>query len=409
MLSVACVNNACQHANNNAPCSDGSVCTSDSCSLGACAHAPSGLCRITGTVRYYRNSGSGGSEPSAKPVPGAPIDGTQDALPDAVSDGDGGYTLENQAGAVVVRALGKYSVPRAVDNGAVTSFDAVIIARAAVSEIVLSANQRIAADVTGNGQVTSFDASCVAQYAVQLINHFDVAEANVSDWSFVRCDTYESATSQNCGPPEYTHAPLQQSGTDDFFAILYGDVTGNWIPASSLAASADDATAERASSVLDAVTAQALRARGGAAAGRPRHRTGPAVLSLVGGSRPFAAGETRSLRVNLASADGIEALDLVLRYDPAAIVLEDVRSEGFASGFTLTTHDEAGVRRIALYGVTPLEGSGTALVITVRALRAGGGDGGEPLLRLQGQANEGRIPMSVPKPTPGENGRKTSR
>jgi hypothetical protein len=127
------------------------------------------------------------------------------------------------------------------------------------------------------------------------------------------------------------------------------------------------------------------------------------MLSLHGQTRLLAAGETRSLRVNLASADGIQALDLVLRYDPSAIVLEDVHPEGLASSFTLTSHDEAGVRRVGLYGVTPLTGSGTVLVVTVRALRA---TDGAAILRFEGAANEGLIPLSITKSEPGESGRK---
>jgi hypothetical protein len=330
------------------------------------------------------------------------IDATQDALADAVSDGAGAYALESQSGSVIVRAMGAYGTPRAADNGSVTSFDAVTIARAAVGQIVLSTNQRIAADVTGNGQVTSFDASRVAQFAVEIIDHFDVAESAGSDWSLVRCNAYISASSQDCGPPLYSHAPLLQSQTDDFFAILYGDVTGNWAPPGALAASSESGAEgdsrgediqERLAAQMDATRAVTLRGRRRAAARASRTPgAGPAVLSIGAVARPLSIGESRAVRVSIASADGIEALDLALRYDPTRLAIDDVRLEGLASDWTLATHDEQGVRRIGLYGLTPLTGSGSVLVVTVRALAE---TAGLAPFGLEGTANEGRIPMRI--------------
>jgi len=48
-------------------------------------------------------------------------------------------------------------------------FDATFIAQHMVEQIVLSANQQIAADVTGNSEISSFDAAKVAQFAAELM------------------------------------------------------------------------------------------------------------------------------------------------------------------------------------------------------------------------------------------------
>ena len=58
-----------------------------------------------------------------------------------------------------------------------------------------------------------------------------LAIAAGSDWRLLRCDQYVSAEIHNCGPPQYDHAVLSGPVSDDFYAVLYGDVTGNWSPA----------------------------------------------------------------------------------------------------------------------------------------------------------------------------------
>ena len=207
-------------------CDDGNICTADGCLDGACIYSSSGACSISGDMHYYRGAVS---EPSTKPVPDVEIDASLDGSPEAMTDPTGFFQVDGQSGTLAVTTLPKYGASRAADhNGAISSFDAAFVAQFAVQQIALSPNQQIAGDVSNNGSVSSFDAALVAQFAAQLVDHFPVADQLGSDWAFARCDNYTGAFDHDCGDPLYVHDPLTQTETDDFFAILYGDVTGNW-------------------------------------------------------------------------------------------------------------------------------------------------------------------------------------
>src|SRR5207249_7671964 len=98
-----------------------------------------------------------------------------------------------------------------------------------------------------------------------------VATARGSDWQLLRCDSYPA-----CTGPVYPYTPISQPETADFYAILYGDVSGNWHQAtSSLAATAqeDEAIAQ------DRVTAAELAGRGFQVP-TPLPRTKPAALYM---------------------------------------------------------------------------------------------------------------------------------
>src|SRR5439155_6367659 len=138
-----------------------------------CVYTPSGLCDITGTVHYYRD-GSGGSEPSTKPVANVSIDDSADSSADATTDVNGNYALNDLVGNVTVRTLPKYGDT----NDAVTAFDALLIAQHSVHKITLSGNQQIAGDVSGNGVVSAYDAGLVSEFAVQSLDHLPVATTN---------------------------------------------------------------------------------------------------------------------------------------------------------------------------------------------------------------------------------------
>jgi hypothetical protein len=314
---------------------------------------------------------------------------------------------------VTVATLAKYGSPRASDhNDAVSSLDAVYISRHAIQAITLSRNQQIAADVTGNGQITSYDAAKVSQFAVELIDHFDAATSTGSDWKFLRCDHYVSADTQDCANPVFTHAPLAGTANDDFYAVLYGEVTGNWQPRTALAATAGpaprgpmdpmDLRAESAFAAMDRTRAEDLRLLRGKITPR-RAGSPPAVMQVTGWTGPLAAGRQRTIQILLRDADGIEGLDLSLHYDPATLRIVDVQKGALGQGLGMAVNDMRGDMRLALYGVLPLEGSGTLLTLTVEAT----GKTVTRLPRIEAQANEGRIPLRIrgnPVPLPRRNG-----
>ena len=396
----SCVNGACMPGT-PISCDDGNTCTLDSCSAGICQHVPGGSCSVSGTVAYYRNNLSS-SEPSAKPVPNAGVDGTGDALADDLTDGSGLYAISGLAGNVTIATVPKYGAPRASDhNGAITSFDASLAAQSSVLLVTLSPNQRLAADVTGNGAVTSLDASFIAQFAVLVVDHFPVATSSASDWKFLRCDTYVDATNNTCGPASFTHNPLTGSPIDNFFAILYGDVSGNWASAvPPLTGQGEEAIAAD-----DAQKARALKLAGIPPAGRPANLA-PARLSIEGWNGPLPAGQRRELFVVAQNADGIQGLDLVLGFDPGVLRVVGVEPAGIGAGLAAVTHHDGQLQRIAAYGPAALAGSGAVLKITVEAQA----NVGRSLpVSMNAQANEGRIPVKVTgtkpvAPRPGRDG-----
>ena len=402
-----CTNDTCQagtcvNANNTAPCNDGNACTmadtcaggacvgtplscddADPCTLdtcfgGVCAHGPNGVCGVSGTVNYYRDS-VGGIEPSSKPVPGVQLDVNEDATANATTGGAGTYAVANLSGRVVTEPLPRYGAPRALDhNGAITSFDASLIAQRAVGNLTLTSNQEMAADVTGNGSITSFDAALVSQFAVELIDHFQVATTTGSDWRFQ--------------PAEHVHDPIAGAVTDDFSALLYGDVSGNWTPAATLVAPASRESAEEAQAAqndrgLAESLAGVFRSRA-----VPARAGGPAILRLgAEEAARLAPGERKTISVFLANGQGIEGLDLVLEYDPRHLAIVDVQRGPLAGAFQMAHRDASGTLRVGLFGLEGLQGEGALLLLTVE----GRGQGRAGSLRLEAEANEGAIAVEV--------------
>ena len=376
-------------------CDDGNACTDDACnpSTGACAATGNAACAIGGSVTYYRDDAALGFEPSGKTVPGVGIDSTQDASPDAATDGAGVFTLPGVSGNVTVTTVAKYGTPRASDhNGAISSFDASIIGRTAAGLIALSPNQRVAADVTGDGTVSAFDASYVGRFAAGLLDHFDVAVTTGSDWKFLRCDSYGYPGDPGCGLPEYAFTPVSQiASTANFHAILYGDVTGNWQAASLLASSrAGMGTSEEMTAMAaDATLAARLSTQPSREIVRSP-RSAPAELSVDRWASSPRRGERAELTVRLDNADGILGLDLTLTYDASRFALVSVRTTGIGSECTVAQAGTRGSLKLAVYGVTPLSGSGPLLTVTLEALTNASV---QAPLKLTALANEGRIPV----------------
>ncbi|HEX5043853.1 MAG TPA: CotH kinase family protein [Candidatus Polarisedimenticolaceae bacterium] len=394
-----CVAGHCQNVPNAAPCDDGDPCTSpdvcadrqcggqalsgccfadcdcddgNACTVSACDGGTGfcaflgGACAVQGTLRYYRDSAGGGSEPSAKPVSGVGIDRTGDGTADATTDGSGGFTFAGLSGDLTVLPL-----PReGGSGGAVSSFDASVIGRAAAQLLTLTPGQTVAADVTGDGTVSALDASLVGRFAAELLGRFPIADAAGSDWAFL--------------PPFHAYAPLEGGETPDFAAVLYGDVTGNWAPSPARIAAVSSAD-ERSAMEHDLALASTV---GVGALSRPWPRSASATLALTGWTGPLHAGKRRDLTIVLDQGEGILGLDLLVRYDPASL-----RIVGIASSRGLAHGDRDGLCRIASYGTAPLAGSAPIVTLTVEALR---GLGARSPLQVSGVADEGAVLLLSP-------------
>jgi hypothetical protein len=125
-------------------------------------------------------------------------------------------TWTNTAGYYIFDSLstGNYTVTpqktNTINDPAITPYDAALVLRYAIGQILLDSCQKIAADVSGNGQITSYDAALILQYSVGIIHHFPAG-----DWTF--------------RPLNRTYTPLVSTmGNQNYAAILYGDVSCNW-------------------------------------------------------------------------------------------------------------------------------------------------------------------------------------
>ena len=164
---------------------------------------------ISGTVKYYSN---GNAVASANLT----LDGNS-----AATDASGNFSFS-------MIAPGDYSLTPSKGGdleNSISAFDASYILREVVGLITLEPYQKIAADVSGNGSISAFDASYVLRYVVNLINEFPVGD----DWTFVPSSFAIDENNWNSAPNFLRYEPLNSNLADqDFEAIVFGDVSGNW-------------------------------------------------------------------------------------------------------------------------------------------------------------------------------------
>lgn len=135
------------------------------------------------------------------------------AVASAATNAGGTYTLNGFG-------TGSYTVTPSKTgdtNNALTSFDASQISKHLVQTVTLTPQQLAAADVSGNGTITSFDASLIAQTVLGIPN-----AGNAGTWRFT--------------PVSRTYSNITVNHTSqDYTAILIGEVSGNWTPPNNFA------------------------------------------------------------------------------------------------------------------------------------------------------------------------------
>jgi hypothetical protein len=310
---------------------------------------------------YYRND-SGLVEPSVKTVPNVGIDFAGGPGADVNTDSNGAYSLGIVYGNVTVKTVPKFGSASASDaNGAITSYDSMLIARHSVSLLSLSGNQQLAGDASGNGGLSAYDSGLVAQLAAQTVSHLPVAMTKHSDWQFLRCDGYPV-----CTFPTYAFTPVTGTQTADFYGILFGDVSGDWqsAPAPSLLASpAGDGETETDARVRDQLAAARLATAGSSV--MPQ-RLGAASVFVETRKAQGGGSTLETFFVSADNAAGILGLDLTLEYDPSRLSIVDVQAVDQASGYAAIWHDSVGTLQIAFYGYAPMRTGGRLVRITVQ-------------------------------------------
>ena len=154
---------------------------------------------------------------------------------DTTSAADGTYSVANVPSGNWTVAPHKNG-----DRGtALSALDAAYVLQAVAGLRQLDPEQMIAADVTGDGTVSALDASRILQYVVGLRAQLPAAQLCASDWLFVPAPAALPAAmpippalgGSTCQPGAIGLDSLAgDASSEDFHAVLIGDVTGNWQP-----------------------------------------------------------------------------------------------------------------------------------------------------------------------------------
>lgn len=275
---------------------------------------------ISGTVTY----GNAIVGPTLRNVPNVLLSGAGSPSVSTLTNAFGTYTLTGFG-------TGAYTVTPSKtggDNGAVSAFDAAMIAQHVTGLTHLTGNQAIVADVSGNGNITSFDAGNIANFVVA-----SSPSGNAGNWRFNPISrTY---------PAINTDIPGQ-----DYSALLIGDVSGNWGDPSS------------------------FRSSGSSGPGRSASITLPQLVA------PADNEVTIPVAVQGVANKGVISYEFELAYDPLVIQpqTDPVDLSGtVSSGLTAVTNSsDPGVLRVAVYGATGISSNGLLLNLRFNAIGAPG-------------------------------------
>jgi hypothetical protein len=334
-----------------------------------------------------------------KPVPNVAILRTSNlsAPSSATTDGAGLYAFPPDMGGNVTLTPQPLALSEAECTASTTAADSAKIARYSVQLEALSASERLAADVSANAHVTSFDAALVGQRAVASSCStyvFPVKTLTGSDWFYA--------------PVSRNYTPLSGDAVSDFVVMLYGDVTGNWQHLGPLAEEGGSAgagssigsgklTAEGADTngIAEATAGNLTFPKIGATASGVAN-SALATLYLASAPHQLANGAWQ-VALGLQAADGILGLDMSLQYDPARIRIQGVTTVGLASSFGSVQNDLGLEYGVGLFGISPMQGTGSFLLVTYEARQP---VTGVPF-QISAEANEGQIPVDFAPGLPG--------
>ena len=296
---------------------------------------------VTGIVRYGNGTGT-------LPVVRTTLSGAGSPNVSAMSDLSGNYSLSGfGSGAYTVTP----SKPANQDVNGIQAFDAALIAQHVVGLITLNATQLAAANVSNSPQVSSFDAALIAQYVVSIPN-----PGVTGSWRFTPVNRSYSSLATNQTNQDYT-------------AILMGDVNGDWANPSSFAPRSE---IQKPSATVNV--------------------TAPTQFSSAGASIVIP------LTVGTTTGEGIISYQFDLVYD-SNVILAQTGSPCDVSG-TISSNLSAfcnpatpGILRVAVFGATPITGSGILLNLKFNAVGIAGSS--SPLTLQAFQFNNG-IPPNTP-------------
>ncbi len=200
-------------------------------------------------------------------------------------------------------------------NGAVLGYDAALIASYLTGNTSFTPAQQTVADPSGVGGISSYDAALIARYAAAL----GAPTGSSGSWIF--------------SPTSNIHSNITSNITDDYSALLMGDVSGNWGDPSPFRMAVGP---ERSAAV-----------------------SAPHSVVIPGSEL------TIPITVQRAADKGIISYDFDLRYDPTVIqpvadvaLLKGTVSRGLS---VVVNAQQPGLLRVVVYGSMPIASNGVLL------------------------------------------------
>ena len=276
---------------------------------------------ISGTVTYGNAIGA-----PAPPrfVSGVFIDGVGSPNLSDTTNNVGTYSLTGFGN-------GAYTITAAKsggENGSISSFDAAKISQYVTGNTSLTSAQSTVADVSGTSGISSFDAALIARYVASLGS----PTGNTGAWIF--------------NPVNYTHVSVTNSLTEDYSALLMGEVSGNWVDSGP----------------------------------RPiNETTGPERGIEIAAPQVIAAADNSVIipvTIQGVADKGIISYEFDLRYDPSVIqpLADAVEVAGTVSrGLSVVANPhELGLLKVVIYGPMPIDSDGVLLNLRFTAIGASG-------------------------------------
>jgi|GEM_PF-2197899 len=273
-----------------------------------CSTTSNGLVKIVsstidGVVTYA-------TAPSTRPVPGATISAAGSVAASTTTATDGSYSLSGLGSGAYDVTPSKAA--ESISSTAITPFDSSLIARAGVGLATINSYQEIAADVTGDGTVSPLDAAYISQWKVGIPN-----PGITGTWVFIAPSTH--------------YTDVETAHTDNYLAILKGDVTGNW-------GAGADSVAIPTESVIQVSLPKASAAAGSIA-------TIPVMIGDV-------------------TDKGVLAYQFDVYYNPKVLSARNDAdaAQTLSQGMSVFTNEiEPGHLKVAVYGINQMTGQGTLI------------------------------------------------
>ncbi|HEX9973850.1 MAG TPA: T9SS type A sorting domain-containing protein, partial [bacterium] len=296
--------------------------------------------KIAGTVGYYSHD---------------------KAVADATMKLSGFYNLNMQSGAdgafafsYLVDADFKVTAQKTGDLGqAIDPFDASLVLKYCVGDEVLTPAQMIAADVTKNGAVTAFDASFILRKYVGAVAEFPTKQ----DWALVPKAFNLDDTDWKAAPDFIEFKALSSDLLDqNFSAIAFGDVSGNW--------------------------------------GESNLKKPYAFANISFGKVTGSSEKSISLPLNIEQTEGLISGGFELSFDESQFKILSIRAGAMLEGSLFASAVNNGVIRFAFANSSAIKGAGIFAVIDLERLK----DNHTPAESIQFShvsLNEGSIHVTV--------------